>query len=223
MFFFLDDSPFIAIIGDIRNSRSLESRKAIQDKLKKVLEEINIKYKKDITSKFIITLGDEFQGLLANGRNLLNIIQDIRIGLYPVEFRFGIGVGEITTDINTEMALGADGPGYYKARNAIEIMKENEKKNRAVMSDIRLEINDEKQKMLINTIFELMKALEQNWTERQREIIWNMLQYQDGQQKVASRIGITQSTVHKALIKGNYYVYEKAIKNTEKILGELKI
>ncbi|MCI8599255.1 MAG: hypothetical protein HFJ10_12595 [Lachnospiraceae bacterium] len=214
---------FIAIIGDIRNSRELELRKEIQDRLKKTLEEINIKYKKNIQSKFVITLGDEFQGLLLEGEKLLHVIQYIRMKLYPVEVRFGIGVGEITTDINTEMALGADGPAYYRARDAIEIMKANEKKNRTVESDIRLENDNMNQKMLINTIFELIRVIEQNWTERQREIIWNLSQYQDGQQKTADRIGITQSAVHKALTKGNYYVYEKAMKNVEEVLGEIKI
>ena len=31
------------------------------------------------------------------------------------------------------MALGADGPGYYNARRAIELLKENEKKNKKVV------------------------------------------------------------------------------------------
>lgn len=139
MFFYYTDGPFIAMIGDIRNSREIKERKAVQDTLKKVLKEINLKYEEEIVSQFIVTLGDEFQGLLSEGKNLLKIIQEIKSALYPVELRFGIGVGKITTDINTEMALGADGPGYYKAREAIEIIKGNEKKSRAVVADIRLE------------------------------------------------------------------------------------
>ena len=42
-----------------------------------------------------------------------------------MKLRFGIGVGEISTVINPEMALGADGPGYYNARKAIEDLKYN--------------------------------------------------------------------------------------------------
>lgn len=113
------------------------------------------------------------------------------------------------------------GRGYYRAREAIETIKLNEKKKRTVVSDIRLENDNEKQKILINTIFELIKVIEQDWTERQREIIWNLLQYRDGQQRTALRMGITQSAVHKALTKGNYYVYEKALKNVEEFLGEI--
>ena len=123
MYFFFYEEPLIAIIGDIRKSRLLPERKEVQDKLKMVLDEINLKYEGDISAKFLITLGDEFQGLLSNGKYALKIIQEIRMQLCPTEVRFGIGVGKITTEINTDMALGADGPGYYNARDAIEILK----------------------------------------------------------------------------------------------------
>lgn len=139
MFIFSDKTPFIAIIGDIRNSKELPARKVVQDRLKTVLDTINAKYEAEIVSDFLITLGDEFQGLLTGGKNILRIIEEIKKELYPVELRFGIGIGQITTEINTEMALGADGPGYYNARKAIEQLKENEKKNKAILSDIRLQ------------------------------------------------------------------------------------
>ena len=169
MYFFFYEEPLIAIIGDIRKSRLLPERKEVQDKLKMVLDEINLKYEGDISAKFLITLGDEFQGLLSNGKYALKIIQEIRMQLCPTEVRFGIGVGKITTEINTDMALGADGPGYYNARDAIEILKKNEKKNKAVLSDIRLAMEGENvtKTVLVNTIFELMKSMEQTWTGRQ--------------------------------------------------------
>ena len=54
----------MAVFGDIRESRKLGSR---------------------------ITLRDEFQGFLLHGKNLVNIVQEIKMRLYPVEIRFGIG------------------------------------------------------------------------------------------------------------------------------------
>lgn len=224
MFLLLEEAQFIAVIGDIKNSKSLNMRNEIQERLRAVLDDINIRYKKSIAAKFLITLGDEFQGLLFNGKDILEIIQDIRMRLYPVELRFGIGVGKISTRIDTEMALGADGPGYYHARNAIEILKDNEKKNKKVVSDIRLEMEEENssQVTLINTIFELEKTIEQSWTDRQREIIWDMMKNQDGQKNVAYRMGITQSSVQKNLAKGRYYVYENALRNVRNVLGEIE-
>lgn len=38
------------------------------------ISDINEKYSDDISAKFIITLGDEFQGLLCNGINTMNIM-----------------------------------------------------------------------------------------------------------------------------------------------------
>lgn len=224
MFFFFNEQSFVAVIGDIRGSKQLEDRKQTQTVLKETLEKVNRKYENDIAAKFVITLGDEFQGLLFDGKNVLKIIQEIKTQMYPVELRYGIGVGKITTDINTEMALGADGPGYYNARAAVEHIRQNEKKNKAILSDIRLEMNDtdRPQVVLINTVFELMKSIEQTWTDRQREIIWDMLKYRDGQKDAADRFHISQSTIQKALVKGKYYTYENAMENLAEILGEIK-
>lgn len=62
-----DYEPYIAIIGDIRNSRLLADRKEIQIKLGNVLDRINREHAPSISAKFMITLGDEFQGLLCMG------------------------------------------------------------------------------------------------------------------------------------------------------------
>ena len=209
---------FVAIIGDMKDSRHLENRKEVQTHLQKILNQVNKKYEKDIASRFLITLGDEFQGLLYTGKDVLRIISEIRIQLYPVCLRFG------TTDIRAEMALGADGPGYYRAREAVEQLKEREKRNRPVPSDICLKM-DEKDRgteVMLNTIFNLIYVVEKGWTIRQREIIWDMFLYEDGQQNTARRLNISQPTVQKALAAGGYYTYENALKNAAEILGEIK-
>ena len=147
---------FVAVIGDIKDSRLLENRKEVQLRLQEVLERLNENYKEEIVSRFLITLGDEFQGLLCSGKAVLDMINEIRMEMYPVRLRFGIGFGQITTDIRTEMALGADGPGYYRAREAVELLKEREKKNRPVLTELCLKM-DEKlrdKEILLNTVFD---------------------------------------------------------------------
>ena len=153
---------FVAVIGDIKDSRLLENRKEVQLRLQEVLERLNENYKEEIVSRFLITLGDEFQGLLCSGKAVLDMINEIRMEMYPVRLRFGIGFGQITTDIRTEMALGADGPGYYRAREAVELLKEREKKNRPVLTELCLKM-DEKlrdKEILLNTVFDLMYVVE---------------------------------------------------------------
>ncbi|MPW24305.1 hypothetical protein GC105_00665 [Alkalibaculum sp. M08DMB] len=223
MFFFFLNNPYVAIIGDIKDSKKIENRSEIQRKLKLVLQEINEKYDNDISSKFTITLGDEFQGLLSNGANTLPIILEVERKMYPIKIRFGVGIGTITTEVNKEMSLGADGPGYYKARNAIEYLKDNERKNQSSAADIRFEVESENQEttIMINTVMSLLTVIKEFWTDRQREIIWDMLEHQDSQIAVAKRLKIKQPAVQKSLAKGKYYAYIDAIDTIGKALEEV--
>lgn len=223
MFFYYTYSAYIAIIGDIKNSQKLKDRSIVQNKLNETLQLINKSYHADITSKFIITLGDEFQGLLCRGANLMHILSDIERLMYPVEIRFGIGMGEITTDINSEMSIGTDGPAYYRARNAVEFLKRKEAKNRTDKADTRF-VTDEgnlASQIMINTIFSLLTVIKEAWSSRQREMIWDQLVHQDSQAKTAQRLNISQPAVQKGLSAGNYYTYKEALDTLETALGEI--
>ena len=131
---------YIAVIGDIKDSKLIENRGQIQEKLNRALKQINEIYQDDIASKFIITLGDEFQGLLKNEEHLIGIVKYIQQVMYPVKLRFGIGIGEIRTDIFYEAAIGADGPAYYEARKVITELREQEKKLKKQAADIQFSI-----------------------------------------------------------------------------------
>lgn len=224
MFFLFSFNPYIAIIGDIKESKKIKDRKNVQDKMRSTLKKINEDYKEDISAKFMITLGDEFQGLLCKGENVFTIIEEIQRNMYPIEIRFGIGVGEILTDIDSEMAIGADGPGYYNARKAIDFLKQNEQKNRTYISDVRIVIDEDKHSTaeLLNTILSLLTAVKSNWTERQREIIWDLEKHKDSQEKSAERLGIVQSSVQRSLTNGNYYTYKSAMDTLNHVLQEIR-
>ena len=224
MFFSFFFNPYIAVIGDIKGSRSMEDRNQVQLKLRKTLDEINLKYDSDISSKFMITLGDEFQGLLSNGANIMHIITQIEQKMHPVKIRFGIGVGEITTSINHDMAIGADGPGYYKARAAIEYLKDNEKRKQMSASDIRFEVDGENQgtTIMFNTILSLLTVIKSTWSDRQREVIWDMFENQGSQVDVAKRLNIKQPTVQRILATGKYYAYKDALDTLGKALEEIR-
>ena len=223
MFFFYYN-PYIAIIGDIKNSRNIAARREVQRKLKDVLQFVNEKYADDIDAKFMITLGDEFQGLLCNGRNVFDIIEYIQQEMYPVAIRFGIGIGEITTDIVAEMAIGADGPGYYNAREAIEELKSDEQRSKTQASDIKVKIQDDKNSVeqMLNTIFMLLDLIKGKWTDRQREIIWELRKNSCNQTECAAKFAISQSSVQRILCSGNYYAYKDAIETIKNVFEEVR-
>lgn len=215
--------PYVAVIGDIVESKKIKDRRPVQSELDQVLNEINDLYSHEIASKFIITLGDEFQGLLRAGTSTMKIIEKIEFKMYPIRVRFGIGAGEITTDIDPDLSLGADGPAYHNARNMINELKAAEKKKMESKLNMKIEIEDHAEiAELINTVFSLNTVLKAKWTHRQWEIINAYVNLNGTQNDVAQMIGINQSNVQKALAHSNFYSYQKAVNTVAKFLSKIK-
>lgn len=225
MFFSYDFKPYIAIIGDIVESKKLSDRYEIQLKLQNVLDDINVKYSEDISSKFMITLGDEFQGLLNNGKNVLNIITYIEIKMYPVKIRFGIGIGKIETEINPDLPFGADGSAYHNAREMVTNLKNIEKQNKKSDADIMIcsDGNHADLELLLNTILSLCTTIKQKWTDRQREIVYDCIMNGDNQKVAAMRLGINQPSVQKGISNADYYTYKESIDVVSCVLAEIKV
>lgn len=224
MFFFFYATPYIAIIGDIIDSKKIKDRNSVQLKLKSIFNKINNKYSNEIASNFMITLGDEFQGLLKCGNNAMNIISEIEMEIHPVKLRFGIGVGSIETEINREIPLGADGPAYHNARRMIDELKKSEKRNMSSYSNIMIASGEANSNIdiLLNSIFSLSATVKSKWTDRQKEIIYSYINSEKNQYKTADKLGIGQSSVNKALTGSGYYSYQKAIESVNIVLSKVK-
>lgn len=78
---------YYAVIADIVSSKSIKDRNAVQKKLQGVLDYVNENYANHITSKFCITIGDEFQGILTGCKYLFEIITFIELSMYPLMLR----------------------------------------------------------------------------------------------------------------------------------------
>lgn len=216
---------YYAIIGDVKDSRTLPNRNDVQEKLKKVLLDINRIYNKDIAADFLITLGDEFQGLMLKSNNIIKIVKHIQRELHPIQIRFGIGIGEISTKINKKAAIGADGPAFYAARNVITMIHELEKKIKIQAPDIQISLYTEKnifEIKEINTLLSLIKAIEDSWTEKQRYTVWDMMINHGSQNECALRMNTSQSTVARRLSDGKYIVYVNAINTAEEAISRLE-
>ena len=68
---------YVAIIGDIIDSKNIEHRQEIQTKLLNTLDRINSKYCQSIVFKFKITLGDELKGLMSVNGDWIYIINEL--------------------------------------------------------------------------------------------------------------------------------------------------
>ncbi|WP_461818732.1 SatD family protein [Faecalimonas sp.] len=223
MFFFFFSRPCISIVGEVIPSKDTEEKRQQQRKLITVLETINQEHDKDISANFMPTIENEFQGLVGKGDNLMKLLLEIKNAMYPDQVRFGIGIGEVEADFQSENAITVSGAGYEKARESLNLLQNRDKKKQKAFTDIHLEIVGEQNERvhLINTIFSLLSTLESAWSDRQREIIYNMIKYRDTQTTAAKRHGVTQSTIQKTLTAGNYYAYEEATSTLTAIFSEI--
>ncbi|MBN7797549.1 SatD family protein [Parahaliea mediterranea] len=114
----------LALIGDIVDSRGVEERGALQRSLNALFDDLNRRFADSLLSPLTLTLGDEFQALFARADDLWTVITCLQAAVHPVQVRFGLGLGDIVTDINPQAALGMDGPAFHLARDAVEALKD---------------------------------------------------------------------------------------------------
>jgi hypothetical protein len=113
----------IVIIGDIVASKALQRRAAFQRRLGTTLAATN-RANPALASPYTITLGDEFQAVYRSADRLWLDVIEILAAIHPVEARFAVGVGELSTRLNPRQALGMDGPAFHRARAAITALKQ---------------------------------------------------------------------------------------------------
>lgn len=217
---------YCALIGDIVGSRQLDQRWEVQEKLKAVLSDVNRRFEEDLAAKFTITLGDEFQGLLASTEELLVLVDTIRLSMHPVKIRFGIGIGPMATKINEKAALGADGPAYHVAREGLSTVKALNNKYVQGFSDTRCYYYDPKtgstnELAIFNAALSAIGFIADKWTEKQRDIIKELESSDLSQREIGKKLAITQSSVQRRLDSAGYYTYIKARELANNYLNDL--
>ena len=223
---------YCAIIADIIDSKKTEDRGLVQEKLKRILGDFNGQEDLDIASKFTITLGDEFQGLLFKPSGLMAIINRLKMDMYPVEIRFGIGFGNMRTEINPDMAIGADGPAYYKARESINMIKVIGSKYEQAKQNIYLTVDnpdtgqeapagsDDKVRF-INSGLAGLYFIESKWSDKEREVI-KLMEVEDMiQMDIAEKLGVDQSTISRRIQNSGYLVYKELMGSINGMMNEI--
>ncbi|HEV2399336.1 MAG TPA: SatD family protein [Candidatus Sulfotelmatobacter sp.] len=122
----LRETPCIAVIADMVKSRDVPrtQRPQVQLTFTEFVAELNRKYKQALVARFVVTLGDEFQGLLSDALIIPDLLWDMHYKFGMRQLRVGIGFGSIDTPIGRD-AINVDGPALHHARNAIDIAKKD--------------------------------------------------------------------------------------------------
>ena len=200
---------YLALIADVIDSKIVQERFDLQKQLEKTLQKINELFKDCLASAFTLTLGDEFQALLKVDAPIFQIIDTLRSELKPTQLRFGIGLGEIVTDIDPLQSIGADGPAYWNARAAINLVHQ---KNDYGNTQIYFLSGNDSQDLVVNALIASGEAIRSGWRESQEEILLNLLKrsvYSESfsQQELAQALELNPSALSKRLKSSSIRVY----------------
>lgn len=184
---------YIALIGDLVDSRHIENRKKFQNDLKKSLAEAS---KNDsVISPYTITLGDEFQALYKSSSGLFSDIVKIMNSIRPIECRIALGIGEITTTVNKKTAIGMDGPAFHLARESMDYLKSEK-------SLLRISSEKKMTELMINDMLTLISFQMKQWPDS-RFAIFSQLMKEYSIEGIAKSIGTSQQAVYKSISQAN--------------------
>ena len=200
---------YLALIADVIDSKMVQERFDLQKQLEKTLQTMNELFGEFLASSFTLTLGDEFQALLKVDAPVFQMIDTLRSLLTPTQLRFGIGLGEIVTDIDPLQSIGADGPAYWNARAAINLVHQ---KNDYGNTQIYFLSGKEKQDFFVNALIASGEAIRSGWRGSQEEILLDLLKksvYSEtfSQQELAQSLAIQPSALSKRLKSSSIRVY----------------
>jgi hypothetical protein len=182
----------LVLIADLEASRKIEKedRTELQQQLRETLDKINQKGE-GIESPYTITLGDEFQAIYEDAEYLFVHFFKILAELHPVTIRFSTGIGSIDTPINTEQAIGMDGPAFHEAREGMEMLKES-----GFLFNIRIEGEENSTLKVINGSLKLIGQQIRDWNKKRFQILY-MLQEGHDYKSITKELGISRAAFYK--------------------------
>jgi hypothetical protein len=185
---------YIALIGDIRESKGLSDRRQVQGRLRAAGDGLNAQAGAlGLVSPFTLTLGDEFQAVFGNARGLWRCIFGIEAQLRPVRLRYGVGVGSIATEINRESSIGMDGPAFHRAREAVDSLKRDGGSYRVLGLGQAQE--------LARHSLDLVSHHRDGWRDNRVDIFSYLLD-EAGVAQIARTLAITEQAVYKNIRHG---------------------
>ncbi len=186
----LPDAPVAALIGDLLGSRSIDRRTEAQDALERELEALDQRLGDGLAARFVLTLGDEFQGLLRAPELVLPCLIHLETHLPALPIRFGVGWGRLATQLRAR-AIGMDGPCFHHARAALERAKREQRW--IVVAGFGADLD-----ATLNAVLRLLGELRMRWTDTQAETV-ALMRRLGTQKAVAAARGVAPSTISEAL------------------------
>jgi len=185
---------YIALIGDVKRSRHVTERAQLQRLLENGIGAANVRFAQDVVADFVLTLGDEFQGVLVRPSSVVEVLVALDGALGGTAVRYGVGWGELSTDLK-DVALRMDGPCFHNARDALMTGKRDDR-----WATVAGFGSDDE---VLNGLLWLIGSIRWQWTDIQRQTV-DMIRAAGTQRVVAEERGVSINAVSKALKSALY-------------------
>lgn len=192
----------IAVIADVVRSRriAVTERSQLQEDLETFLSRLNKRHSKFVLARFVITTGDEFQGLLSAATPIPDLLWEMEQEL-RVTLRVGIGLGTLLTPLHRSAAVGMDGPAWHQARDAIMAAKKRKKLGGVF-------VGFDKDDPLLNGLARLLRHFRDSLVPSQRQTLARLRSLQK-QSALVGDLAPTKQAVHERVKSASWPVYQE--------------
>lgn len=203
------DQPYAAAIGDLVGSRKMEDRSSVQERVRETIDQVNEELDEGLAAPIKLTGGDEWKVLVGVLPRVVDVIDRTSDLLHPVEARWGLGWGRLTTPFSRDVGA-LDGPCFHRARAAIE---EATRERAWVWVEGFSSLHDE----VLSALFGALGALRSSWTDHQVEYI--RAARGKTQKEAARELGISRTGVAKGLGRARYTEYRRGLDAIRSLLA----
>jgi hypothetical protein len=194
---------------------SRAERPEVQVSFSEFIGELNRKYRPAIVARFVITLGDEFQGLLSDPGVLPDLLWDMHYKFQIRALRVGVGFGLIDTPIGRD-AINIDGPALHHARNAVDLAKK-EKLLGGVFSGFGNSYD-----LAFNGFARLLQHHRSRLKRQQRRVI-ELLRQSLTQTAIADELGVSRQAVSLYARAAGWEAYHEGEDGWRALLSQISI
>lgn len=188
---------------------SAPARAAAQRAFMKLIALLNKRFSHSIAAQFVITLGDEFQGLLSNADVIPELVWQIETSYSQRDVRLGIGYGALHTPLR-KVALNIDGPALHNARTAI-----TEAASGKLLGGVFHGFGPHDD--ILTGFAQILRQARRGMTARQRQVV-GLLRTGQTQQKTSIALRISKQAVSDHAIAAGWEAYKLAEQGWTKAL-----
>ncbi|MCD4692007.1 MAG: SatD family protein [Calditrichales bacterium] len=187
---------YTVIIADIKGSRKMRAyeRYEWQLFLKSAIVQINEDCADAIEAQFMITKGDEFQGVLKNLSDVHRIMIKFERLIFPLILRYGVGFGVIQK-MGSNIPIEMDGQAFHRANAAL-------KKAKKKKYTVYINTDNPGFDLTVNAIYQLIYAIKGRWSEINFNRYWKYKEM-GTYEKVAQQEGVSTQAVWDSLHNSN--------------------